>query len=458
MRSAATLLLTVLLLLLAAPAGPAHAGDWVEGDGYRFRLPPEFVDIKKSKSANRDEVDQALKMVDGMLPPQLSLDMKAFVRQRGTEPDALVFVMAMHLEEELKQAAGQLTIDALERGMRDAQKQIDASGALVEISRVRRILVSAGHEALELEMNYDDPELGPLNSVRMLFVVEDTSFCMLGFQGMRKNSGEDAIFWRAIVTSFRIDERGSIMVLLMRYGPFILGGLVLLIAVVLLKRSSSRKLIRPMLSTRPGGGGGESGFSRALDGLPTYGQPGGDFREPAAEGPPAPLEAVPAPAAAAAYGERGPIKAPTIPRAAPPVAEEFAPAPTGGPSGVPRKLPEEPQAPRGMAAAPLPPPAPPAPPPPAPLHDPVVPAGDLQPPAVAERIEIDDLPAGSHMPTNVAMRKPQRSVPQADNADEVLSRLMGLGEGPDDDPAAPPAEQPPKTDGAKIQRNSDFFA
>ena len=249
----------------------------------------------------------------------------------------------------------------------------------------------------------------------------------------------------------------------------------LLIALVFLKKSSSRRLMRPVLSTRPGGEG-ESGFSRALDGLPVYSQPGGDFKEPAPDGGPPPAPAIPAPAPSSG----GPVRAPTIPRAAPPVPvpgegpagdaafapvagaapPAAAPTPSGGPSGLPRKLPKA--AAPALAGVQAPPPPPPPPPAPPPL--PSVPTvGALQPPAVAERIEIEDLPAGSDMPTNVAMRNAQAPVPKADTADQVLSRLMGFEDTPPAsqdvpaptlEPEDPPAE---KSEGSKITRNSDFF-
>ena len=301
MRSAAYLILAVLLLLLVAPATPAAAGDWVEGDGYRFRLPPEFVDVRRSQPEGQEELDKALKFL-GSAVPQVQVDMKAFVRQRGAEPDAALFVMALHAGDGT-QGASEPNLDALEFQMRSTQKEMEARGAMNEITRIRRILVSAGRPALEVEIAVDEPEAGPLNALRLLFVVEKHSLCMLGFFGTRKHAAEDAMTWRAVVTSFRLDERGSIVALLMRYGPFVLGGLVLLIALVMLKRSSSRRLIRPVLSTRPAGSGdGGAGFSRALDGLPIYGTQRRRAREPASGGPPGPGRRSAMPAAAQSPG------------------------------------------------------------------------------------------------------------------------------------------------------------
>lgn len=503
----------LVLLLLFGLASPVQAGEWVRGDVCKYRLPSGFRAQDVEALPNGAEIKRQLKQQTGLFGMNADADFDVYTRTLAGKQDATLAVMGIRLtgKNAPRMSQGQMNLDQMEQGMRAGMARMEE---FFEEVGVRRVQIGGGLEGLEIMLSVFDEQMGGMATVRMVFVMDKKAMLMVLFQGRAENAATDAAAWEGLLASLKLDTRSKFLRLLMRYGPYLLGGLLLLFVFSWFRKGQTPAHVVTRFpssdaSTSSSGSGG-AGLSRAADGLPVYAD---GFAE---EAPPRPVISSPAahgaPVGAAAPAPTGagigsrPPGGRTIPRSTP------APLPTGAPAsqgaGAPHA--QEPVATLdGGAPAPLgPPPVPGGAAPQARAPSPVLgragvppqvpsgppPLGGSAPPSAGDgsfggappRVpgapatlrRPDAMPrsngplptaprgmgtpggAGNALPTNVARRAPPQVQPETPPAPAVggLGALDAMG----DDAAEPPpanaehGDADGSTPKLKIQRNSDY--
>ncbi|MHC5010239.1 MAG: hypothetical protein ACYTG6_04715 [Planctomycetota bacterium] len=490
MRYTAAPVVIVALVCLCL-AAPVQAGTTVETDGLRIRIPDGFVSMT-------DNLPDGGQFEMNMFPgAEIGAEMHVFIRGPLEDYDAMLAVVSLEVTGSFREAFGEEepSIDALEAELRG---KLDEIGNLAQIEQIQRTIIGSGQKALELKMVYSHP-MGGDRQMRMAFVMHDHRVVMVQLEGRLSTGGEDYGEWQEVLSGLRLKKPASFGDLAMRYGPFLAGGLLLLLCIVLWKRSGGRDRAVVWLDTPPGASaaaGAMGGLSRATDGLPLYGgaegmpddrpapvplaslsgaaprggprrigegprlapqegEPGrppglGPRDAPSPSRPPAPVAGggfggpPPPPVGASRPGR--PAPRPTgldLLNDQPPESTAPPPGPVGGGLGFP---------PRPAAGAPSG--APMGGPPGRPLGAPSArPAGGPMgaPSRPARPARLPDVPPrggdGQSQPTNVAQRIARTPQPEPRGDDRA------------EEDREPPAEAPPqdRTGNIKIQRNSDFI-
>ncbi len=260
------LLASLVGLLLVGLATPALAGEWIDGDGYRFRLPEGF------RAANANSLPGGLSMNvnGGPLGDDVELEVKAFARNPNAPADGMLVVMRMLATGELgRQLRDNMSIDKLEAQF---EHNADAAARMlgnrgIELDELSTKTLGASHRALVMSLVQDQPGFGEVR-VRMAITTYEESVYVFTLVGATSNDTQDAVAWNTLTTSIQLSSPNKLMRLLKKNWMFVLGGVVVLAFLILsLRGRSSGGARRPRYSTTRAAG---TGFSRAMDGLPTY--------------------------------------------------------------------------------------------------------------------------------------------------------------------------------------------
>ncbi len=252
-------------LLWLAPA--ALAGEWVDGDGYRFRLPTGFAPVDQAQ-VDRGMLKASMSF-DGMRGVKgLELEARAFGRDIGSKTEAAIFLLRMTVDGDVPDPVrAALEPHALEQAFtRSFEQQAEQAGlGGVAVEHVRTIALGAGREAVEMVLSSTDPLQGD-QVVRMAIADHGADVYFLVLAGHASSREDDDGAWTTFTTSVRLSDRGGFLAVVVRYWPFLAGGLLLGLGLLLLRRAGSEDRLAPRYASREVGGG----FSRAADGLPTY--------------------------------------------------------------------------------------------------------------------------------------------------------------------------------------------
>jgi hypothetical protein len=295
-------------------ASPAQAGDWIEGDGYRFRLPDGFVE---ASGPGGGTFSQSMGLGGMFGGSDLEMEMKAFMRNPASPDQGMLAVMRMLVTGPMgKRMREQFDPATLRQQLATNRDQAQAMLAQrgMDLDDIRAITLGAKHEGIEMRMETDQG-MGMGQTMRMAIAVHEDSMYMFMLVGSPENETEDNAAWATLTTSVKLEAPNRIVRFVKKNWPFLAGGLVIVLLFVLLNLKSGSPRGRSSFGGRTGDGGG---FSRPMDGLPTYGFPDAG----------APDEA---PARPQSIPRASPASPPTIPRsvpaASPPVNEPPAPLP-----------------------------------------------------------------------------------------------------------------------------------
>lgn len=296
------------VLALLVLASPVRASEWVEGDGFRFRLPDGFERVSDDLAGDLKSLNMSFG--GGLLSgPDIEMEMQAYARDWGTTDQGVLAVMRMtvggDLGDKLRQQFDPQTMANQMREGMDRAVQQGAAG-IPEILEVETTTLGASHEAVHMAMQAEDPRLGD-QVVHMAFANHESSIYIFMMSGPARRADADRSLWRAFTTTVKLSSVGGIGRLLRTYWPYLAGGAVLLLLFVLLRSGASGPRRRmPRHASTPGSSPYAEGasFSRAMDGLPTYAEPD------AGSGPDLPMHEVDTPAPSAA-------SRPTLRRVAP---------------------------------------------------------------------------------------------------------------------------------------------
>ncbi|MFV1960041.1 MAG: hypothetical protein ACC662_11590, partial [Planctomycetota bacterium] len=279
-------ILTGLLvaLALAVLSTSAFASGWTEEVGYRFRLPEGFHPT--SKTALSSGLDRMTLNLGGpgLAGDEVEMEIRAWGRDVGGQTQAVLAGVRMTFGGKLADEIGKrFDVQALRQAIEQQQDRLDAMVGSRDMSldRVRTISLAGGQQALELVLSGQDPSQGE-TIVRMAMASYEDSIYLFVLQGRPAMAAQDDALWGAFTASLRLESVGGLLRFLARYWYFILGAVVLLGAFVGLVRNSRPRRVTwgsgPVVGETAAG----AGFSRPLDGLPTY-------REHEGQGEPVPL-------------------------------------------------------------------------------------------------------------------------------------------------------------------------
>ncbi len=267
--------LFVLALLLLA--SPVQASEWVEGDGFRFRLPDGFERVSDDLAGDLKSLNMSFGG-GAFSGPDIEMEMQAYARDWGTTDQGVLAVMRMTVGGDLgdalrQQFDPQTMANQMRQGM-DRAALHGAAGA-PEVLEVETTTLGASHEAVHMAIQAEDPRLGD-QVVHMAFANHESSIFIFMMSGPASRADADRSLWQAFATTVKLSAVGGIGRFLRTYWPFLAGGAVLMLLFVLLRSGANAPRGRVSRSVAPAGSSqfaeGAS-FSRAMDGLPTYAEP-----------------------------------------------------------------------------------------------------------------------------------------------------------------------------------------
>jgi hypothetical protein len=257
------LALLLAILLLGLGADPAHAADWVEGDGYRFRLPDGFRPVEDGPMRGG-----GFNMAFG---GDLEMEVRAFARDPRAPQGGTLMVMRILATGELgRQFREQMSYQNLRAQMAQGQDQIGRvlGQRGLELDALETTTLGAAHPAVLIDAVQVQPGMGEVRS-RIAITQLEESLYMFMLMGSEANATQDEVAWTTLTTSVQLFTPNPVLHFVKHRWPWILGGVGLLFVLFLKLRRSNPARGATRRTYRPVGAPG-AGLSRPVDGLPTY--------------------------------------------------------------------------------------------------------------------------------------------------------------------------------------------
>jgi len=206
----------LVLALSIGLAGPALAGETIEGDGYQVRIPDGFTELMSIENTGNMHVTSRF----GNLPMDGMPELKAYTRGDARHPDGLIILARVNLTRSIT-SARELGLGQIER-MRERLPE----GADVHATKV------GSHDALEIRAPHESEDGD--RTMHVLSVAAGDYVVVLSMDTSDETLGDSGALWQTMVASLEV-EPGMNKLLL-----FGLIGLVGLLALFLLGKVGSR--------------------------------------------------------------------------------------------------------------------------------------------------------------------------------------------------------------------------